>query len=140
MKKNGFTLIEVIGTMVILSLILLMVYPVIKDAFNASKGELSEDQMASLENVARIWATKNSDELSEEQPKYLTIEELKRSGLVENKDILKMNSDEELTGCVKIYYENNKYNYKYENEENCSYVDNTKIPSEYQEVEYIEST
>ena len=39
----------------------------------------------------------------------LTIEELKRSGLVENKEILNMDNKEELTGCIKIYYDNNKH-------------------------------
>ena len=114
MKNNGFTLVELIGCMVILSIIMLITYPVIKDSFNSSKTNLSDEQIYSLENVARIWATKNSDELSEDEPRYLTIEELKRSGLVENKEILNMDNKEELTGCIKIYYENNKYNYKYD--------------------------
>lgn len=134
MKKNGFTLIEVIGTMVILSIILLIVSPIIKDSFNAAKRELTEEQIASLENVARIWATKNSDKLSEEEPKYLTIEELKTNGLIENKEILKMNSKEKLKGCIKIFYDNNKYNYKYESSVDTCFI------GQYQQVEYIEST
>lgn len=114
MKKNGFTLIELIAVMVILSIIALIMYPVLRDAFNSSKTNLSDEQAKSLENVARIWATKYSDELSEDIPRYVTIEELKKSGLVENEKILKMDSEEELKGCIKIYYENNKYNYKYD--------------------------
>lgn len=145
MKKNGFTLIELIAIMIILSLIILITYPIIQDAFNESKNSLSEEQINSIENIARIWAAKNSNELNEDEPRYLTIEELKRSGLVENKDILKVNSDEELTGCVKIYYENNKYNYEYEDSQNCNYDEKIespelRLPSEYQEVEYIETT
>ena len=122
MKKNGFTLVELIGVMIILSIIILITYSIIQDSFNVSKQELGEEQAYSLENVARIWATKNIDELSETEPRYLTIEELKRSGLVENKEILKMNSDEELKGCIKIYFDKNKYNYKYDEYEeidNC---------------------
>lgn len=112
--KKGFTLIEVLGAMVVLAVISLIVYPVISKVFNQSKGYLSDEQIRSLENVTRIWATKNSDELTEDTPRYVTIEELKRSGLVENKEILQMNTEEELKGCIKIYYENNKYNYSYD--------------------------
>lgn len=125
MKKNGFTLIELIGVMVILSIIALITYPIIKDSFNNSKTGLSREQVKSIENIARIWASKNSDELPSENPneiKYLTIEELKKSGLLENKKILEMDSDEELKGCVKIYYGNNKYNYEfgvYDGEPGC---------------------
>ena len=120
MKKNGFTLTELMGVMVVLSIIALITIPVIKENLNASTGSLSDEQIASLENVARIWATKNSDELTEDVPRYVTIDELKRSGLIENKKILEMHSRKELDGCIKIYYENNKYNYKYDNYEECN--------------------
>ncbi len=115
MKKNGFTLTELIGVMVILSIIALITYPIISDSFNSSTSNLSNEQIESLENIARIWATKNSDQLNEEEPRYVTIEELKRSGLLENKEIIDVDNAEELSGCIKIYYENNKYNYEYDN-------------------------
>ena len=111
--KRGFTLVEMIGAIVILSIIALITYPIIRNSFNQSKANLSDEQIASLEEVTRIWATKNSDELSEVTPRYVTIEELKLSGLVENKTIVSVDSDDEIKGCIKIYYENNKYNYKY---------------------------
>jgi len=112
--KNGFTLIELIGAMVILSIIALLTFPIVKDSLNLSVDNLSNEQIASLENVTRIWGAKNSDELDEETPRYVTIEELKRSGVIENKDILDVTDKKnKIKGCVKIYFENNKYNYKY---------------------------
>lgn len=115
MKKTGFTLIELIGAIVILSIIALIIYPIIDSALNTSTSSLSEEQIRSLENVARIWATKNTDQLNEASPKYVTIQELKDSGLVEDEKILDIEDDsKELKGCIKIYYENNKYNYKYD--------------------------
>lgn len=119
--KKGFTLAELIGVMIILSVLALIVYPIITDSYKDSKKGLSEEQIKSLENVARVWATKNPDELQEDKDRYVTIEELKRSGLVENKDILDVdNQSQELNGCIRIYYENNKYNYKYDNYEECN--------------------
>lgn len=120
MKKNGFTLAELLGVMIILSIIALITFPIITDSFDKSTDKLSKEQKKSLENIARIWATKNSDELNEENPRYVTIEELKRSGLLENKDIIDVEDYEELKGCIKVYYESNKYNYKYDNYEECN--------------------
>ena len=119
--KKGFTLAELIGVIIILSILALIVYPIISDSYKDSKKGLSEEQIKSLENVTRIWATNNPEELTEDTPRYVTIEELKRSGLIENKEILDVdNQGTELKGCIKIYYENNKYNYKYDIYEECN--------------------
>lgn len=114
MKKNGFTLIELIGVIVILGVLILIVYPIINDAFLTSTVKLSENQKNALENVARIWGTKNTDLLSETEPYYLTIDTLKKSGLLENKDILDPETEENVKGCIKIEYQQNKYIYTYD--------------------------
>ena len=114
MKNKGFTLAELLGVITVLSIIAVITYPILNGTFKDSTSNLSNEQIESLENDARIWATKNSDELKEDQPRYVTIEELKRSGLVENEKIIDISDKEELKGCIKIYYENNKYNYKYD--------------------------
>lgn len=134
--KKGFTLVEMLGVLVILGIIALISFPVIRSSFNTSTSDLSKEQIKSIEEAARIWATNNSSELSETTDRYVTIQELKRSGIIENKDILSVADEGKLTGCVKIYYENNKYNYKYDKYEDifgCHYID-------YQQVEYIAST
>lgn len=119
--KNGFTLAELIGVLVILSVLAAITYPIITDSYNKSKEGLSNEQKKSIESVARIWATKNPDELQEDKDRYVTIEELKQSGLIENKEIFNIDNQEELlTGCVKIYYADNKYNYKYDDYEECN--------------------
>lgn len=114
MKKSGFTLIELIGVITILGVIALIVYPVINDAFLESTTKLSENQKSALENVARIWGTKNTELLSETESYYLTIDALKRSGLLENKDILDPETEEKVKGCIKIEYQENKYVYTYD--------------------------
>ena len=113
--KRGFTLVELIGTIVILGIIIGIVYPIINNSFNSTKKELSAQQINALEEVARLWGVKNPDQLSESQVKYLTINELKTSGLIENKTVLDTNTLENITGCIKIEYSNssNQYLYKY---------------------------
>lgn len=112
--KKGFTLVELIGVIVILGILALIIYPVINGVFIDSSSNLSDSQKKSLENIARIWGTKNTELLSETEPYYLTIDTLKRSGLLENKDILDPGTEEEIKGCIKIEYQTNKYVYAYD--------------------------
>lgn len=122
MKNKGFTLVELLGVIIILGLLTLIVYPIINNAFNDSTSKLSNNQKSALENVARIWGTKNTELLSEMEPYYLTIESLKKSGLLENKDILDPETEEQIKGCIKIEYQQNKYVYtygEYKNVESC---------------------
>ena len=114
MKKNGFTLIELIGVITILGVLVLIIYPVIDDVFNDSSSNLSKNQKESLENIARMWGAQNTDLLSETEPYYLQIEDLKKSGLLENKDILDPETETKVRGCIKIEYKNNKYVYTYD--------------------------
>lgn len=114
MKKNGFTLIELIGVITLLGILVLIIYPVIDDVFNNSSSNLSESQRESLENIARMWGAQNTDLLSETAPYYLKIEDLKKSGLLENKDILDPETEEKVKGCIKIEYKTNKYVYTYD--------------------------
>lgn len=113
--KRGFTLIELIGVIVILGIIISIVYPIINSSFNSTTVKISTQQISALEDAARIWGVKNLDQLSEDQPKYLTIDELKRSGIIENKSVLDTETMESITGCIKIEYDalSNQYSYKY---------------------------
>ena len=54
MNKKGFTLVEVLATLVIISLIFVLVYPNIQDAFNNSKKAISELSKKQIEDAAKI--------------------------------------------------------------------------------------
>ncbi len=118
MKKRGFTLIELIGVIIVLGILALIIYPIIGNVFDDSSSDLSKSQKESLENIARMWGTQNTDLLSESKPYYLTIETLKKSGLLENKDILDPETEEKVKGCIKIEYQTNKYVYTYDEYQN----------------------
>lgn len=116
--KRGFTLIELLGVIIILGMIAIIVYPIINNVFVDSSTNLSDNQKESLENIARMWGAQNTDVLSETEPYYLKIEDLKKSGLLENKDILDPDTEEEIKGCIKIEYKTNKYVYTYDEYKN----------------------
>ena len=120
MKNKGFTLVELLAVIIILGVIILIVIPKVNDAFSLSKDKLLEKQINSLESIARSWGTQNINKV--DNCYILTIEELKKSGLLENLDIINPKTKEELDGCIKISYDEsiNQYTYTYTETSLCS--------------------
>ena len=118
--RRGFTLIELLAVMLILGIIMLIAFPNIQKAFKKSSEKLLEEQIESIENVARTWGVKNISKVDECY--VLTLEELKKSGLLENKDVMNPETKEELEGCVKISYDDsiNQYTYTFVELDSCS--------------------
>lgn len=54
MNKKGFTLVEILAVIVILSLIMLLAYPSIMKSFNASKNKISELSKKQIEDATKI--------------------------------------------------------------------------------------
>lgn len=117
--KRGFTLVELLAVVIILGLISLICFPILKRAFSASSQSLLEKQIESIENVARSWGTMNINKV--DKCYILTLEELKKSGLLENKDIVDPKTKKELDGCVKINFDDsiNQYTYRYTEVNSC---------------------
>ena len=59
MKKRGFTLVEIMAAIVILGLIVLVTYPLISKIMVTNKRNLYNEQIHSLEDLARRWAVNN---------------------------------------------------------------------------------
>lgn len=122
--KRGFTLVELIATMIVLGVVALITIPSIQNALSKSKEGLLENQIKSIENVARTWGTKNTGKL--EDCYILNFEELKTSGYLENKDVINPETKEELDGCIKISFDEsiNQYTYNYTEKDLCSCTNN----------------
>lgn len=118
--KRGFTLIELIATIIVLSIVVLITIPVIQNTLLKSREGLLESQIKSIENVARTWGTKNNGKL--EDCYILRLDDLKTSGYLENKDVINPETKEELDGCVKISFEEsiNQYTYVYTEKDLCN--------------------
>lgn len=54
MNNKGFTLVEILATLVILSFIFMLTYPTIQKAFNNSKTAISELSKKQIEDAAKI--------------------------------------------------------------------------------------
>ena len=116
MVKKGFTLIELLAIFVLIGLLSMIAIISVTKLINSSKEKTYQQQINNIEKSAQIWATNNTSLLAstDDYETYVSIEELKQAGLLENKDIVDPRTDETMTGCVQITYntETKKYKYK----------------------------
>ncbi|MBS5778940.1 MAG: prepilin-type N-terminal cleavage/methylation domain-containing protein, partial [Acholeplasma sp.] len=86
---KGFTLVEIIGAIVLLTVIGLIIYPVINNLINDSKDDLYKKQIEELERISNTWVTRNYKKLKLEAgySYNLSFEELKEAGLISEQHI-----------------------------------------------------
>lgn len=85
MNKKGFTLAELIGVIVVLSLICLITVPAIASVLKANKKSLCETQLNNILTAAKSYASENilSMPINEGETKTITIQELVDYGFIE---------------------------------------------------------
>ena len=57
--KNGFTLVETLGVLILLGIIALITIPIMKNVLTESKQELYDEQIKQIENGLKNWAHAN---------------------------------------------------------------------------------
>ena len=69
-KKNGFTLVELLAVLVILSFILIATVPAVSGILSRNRQRLYRDQVDTILRVSKDWALKNSDLLPSDGNTY----------------------------------------------------------------------
>lgn len=123
MKKNGFTLIELVAVVILLVAIALLTYPAITGMIDSSKEQAYNDQISIIKEAAHRWGIKNVNKLSETEVTVVTINDLIIGGYIdktENGILIDPRNNEEIKGCVTITYTSvfNQYEYNYQSD--CS--------------------
>lgn len=128
-KTNGFTLVELLATIIIIGVIAVIVVPTIINDIEESKIKLYETQVQNIELSAKKWATKYRKDLDTEylNSTYISIQMLKDLKLLTNEKLKNPSTGGEMNGCVEISYDydNKIYKYNYDNK-NVSCNDKTK--------------
>ena len=120
MKKNGFTLIEILGVIVILGLISALIYPVINNVLNDNKQKLYDKQISNLEKIAYNWSIENTEILPKEGTYFLSFGKLQEDGYIKESDVKNPLTDNDLTGCIQIKWSNGSKQFIFEYIDNCS--------------------
>ena len=122
MNKKGFTLIEIIAIIILLSVIALITYPVINNLIINSKEELYEKQISELVRLSNTWATKNIKKLkmTDGYVYNLSFEELYEQGFVSDKQVKNPKTGENLPGCMKVTFNSTNNGYDVSYDEGCT--------------------
>lgn len=123
--KNGFTLIELLAVIVILGIIFMIVMPNFIDVINGTRTSLNNEQKNAIIDAARQWGVSNLNEMNGKiyyngvEKNFVTIDELKDSGFLENKEIQNMVSKGKISSNTKICIEYKDYQFVYEYNGRC---------------------
>lgn len=88
-KKHGFTLVELLGVIIILGVLALLIIPTIDKSLKAGKQKLYENQIENIELATNSWALDNLFALPENDDEYIIVElgQIKASGYIDTEII-----------------------------------------------------
>lgn len=117
MNKKGFTLVELLLTLVLVSLIIGLVFQNFNKEIDESKISAYNRQVNTIIEVAKSYHLQNNDE------NYVTVDDLNNAGLINKEDLIDPRNGFVMDGCVVFNFNTtyNQYEYKYEeNLINCN--------------------
>ena len=129
MKKNAFTLIELLAAITILALLVLIAVPAVSKQLNDSKDTLYNSQILNIKTAAQAWGTDNLFKLPEDDTCVtVTLGYLKDLGYLDV-SITNPKTGEEFSNTdtfVNIQKSDNSYTYEVKTSgDKCSLVDSS---------------
>lgn len=116
--NKGFTLVELLGVIVILAVLSTLIVVSVGGTIKKSKNQLSEVQIDNIIEAAKTYYLKegmNVDDLNENDTQScVSVKYLIDNGYIDNEEIVDLKDEESSKSSVLIVYENNKYKYKYQ--------------------------
>ena len=120
MKKNAFTLIEVIAVITILGIIALIAVPAVNNSLKDAKEKAYLEQIKRIEDISKKYGIENIDMLPDnEENTYIHLDDLINENYLDKNGIINPNTNEKMDGCVEISYNASKNKYSYEYLEVC---------------------
>ena len=116
MNKKGFTLIELIVVIVLLSLISLVVFPAVFSTLNASKETAYKSQKEIVVKAAKEYYLDNIELLpdaKEGEETSVSLNDLIKKGYINEKEVINPKNNHVLDGKIKVSYLANKYVYEF---------------------------
>ena len=112
--KKGFTLVELLTVIAVLSIILVITAPIVANLITSSKQKAYEEQIKFIESAARNYSVSYSKEIDSD-PYYVSVDTLINKGLIDQDELLNPKTKQKMDGCVKISYNSsfNDYDYNY---------------------------
>lgn len=120
MKKKGFTLIETLAVLLLLSVIAVIATPMVLSTINSSKNGLYQRQIEKIIEAGKSWGSKNATQLPKQENEriYVSLKDLALAGFIDAEEVLDPRNNKEMNGCLVIARQNKKHIYNYV-EESC---------------------
>lgn len=120
MKRNGFTLTELLGVIVILSLLMIIVFPSIVNSVKKSSNKIDDLTLELLSNAADLHISNNTNDfIKKKGNKYsISLQELIDEGHLVSPILTADGTDITNNKCIQVTY-NNGYNYELKDIGNC---------------------
>ena len=114
-KKKGFTLVELLGTIILMGLITTLIVTPIISQINKMSGKVDKATLDLLYSTTELYMNRHNNTYKKVNGNkyYVTVSELMNAGLLE-KDFLEAYSSEALSLDTQIKVEVNKNTYDYE--------------------------
>jgi len=118
MKKNAFTLVELLAVLIVLGLIAVIVVPSVTNTVKSSNENAYKKQIQVLETAAEKWGTENIDRLpaiDSDETLVIDFNTLYTSGQIATYPVNNPKTNSDLEGCIIVTYNNTykQYEYKY---------------------------
>ncbi len=117
--KKGFTLVELLAVILILSLIAAIAYPIVMSSLRDAKRSASDSQKKLVIEAASYWVSDHDNLLSDEVGNVyvLTINALKEGNYLSDAILEDLEHGKVLNNaCVRIITQSHKYIYEFQDE------------------------
>lgn len=116
MKKKGFTLVELLGVILILALLALLITPVVTGIIRSSRTKSNDAQKQLIIDAAKLWVTDNDTKLSSTTgSEYkLFVEDIQKGGYLSDTQIVDIEKEVSIANaCVVIKTTEKKFEYEF---------------------------
>lgn len=118
MNKKGFTLVEVLAVLILLSIIVIVVYPRIMEKVEEEENKINKAKLDLIYVAAKDYILENRNSYNELGVKYcINLDDLNKTGKIAI-DIEEFKEDYNYSGVQFIIGKDNNYSYKMV--ENCN--------------------
>ena len=115
--KKGFTLVELLGVIIILGVLALIVFPIIDKSIKSSKEKALESTINSIEEAAYNYSIEHNLGYSTNYQK-LTLNELMNNGYLKS-ELINPVTNSKLNGCILYKWDEEYKQYEFTYDEEC---------------------